>query len=92
MTRLHQDWDLVQGCGKGDGAACAFVDGVGEVVVVELVGWEVDGDGFGAFCDNGLYQEACGAQVELVFDCEGGFVGGVDVVVWLEDGGAGDGC
>lgn len=84
MTGLHEDWDFVQGCGEGDGAAGASVDGIGEVVVVDLVGWEVDGYGLCAFCDDWFHEQAGAAEIKLVFDGEGGFVGGVDVVVGSE--------
>lgn len=65
--------------------------GVCKVVVVDFVGGKVDGNGFCAFCDDGFYQESGGAEVELVFEREAGFVGGMDVVMGLEDGRARDG-
>ncbi len=91
VAGADEEGDLVERGGEGDGAAGAVVGGVGEVVVVDLVGGQVDGYGVGALGHDGFHEKAGGAEVELVFGCEGGFVGGVDVVVWAEDGGAGDG-
>ena len=86
-----EEGDFVQRRREGDGAAGAFVGGVCEVVVVELVGGEVDGYGVCAFGDDWFYEKARAAKVELVFDCKGGFVRRVDVVMGLKDRSAGYG-
>ena len=88
----HEDGDAFQGSGESDGFACAFVRGVGEIIVEDFIGREIDRYGVCAFRDNGLHEQAGTAEVELVFDGEGGFVRGVDVVVRLEDWSAGYGC
>ena len=85
MACVHQHRDFFQGRGDGDRAACAGVGSVGEIVVVGFSSREVDIDTFCAFSDDWFYEQTGGANVELIFEGEAGFVIGMDVVVRLED-------
>ena len=91
MARFHQERDPVQWSRYCDSAAAANMGGVGEIIIVCLARREVDGDALSALCDDWFRKEACGAKVELVFQCKRGFVTGVCVKVWLEYGNTGDG-
>ncbi|KAL8773282.1 MAG: hypothetical protein Q9194_004379, partial [Teloschistes cf. exilis] len=81
-----------QGGVEADGGALCRVGFVGEVVIVDVrCGGEVHVDAFHVFFQGGFDEEACVSDVELVVEREAGFVRGVHVPHWSDDGFAGRG-
>ena len=84
---------LSNGAGMVTLCTAADVPLVGEIVVVRESGGEVNVYALGAFFDDGFDEKTGVTEVELVFEREANFVGGMSVVVRAKDGIAvGGGC